>query len=105
MDKKLHFHSNHSFRDAPIDIRIRNLSSFNEVTLFAEMRDNFGSLWKSNAKFKANSKGEIDLAIAMPLAGTYSDRDSTGLFWSMLPVLDDAPKIRTPLQPLITKLH
>src|SRR5699024_7138913 len=89
---------------ASLEVQITNLPPFDIVTLRAEMRDNFGTNWKSSATFKVDSKGEINLATAKPISGTYCTPDVTGLFWSMVPQVNDKQKKRTPLKPLETKL-
>src|SRR5699024_8120099 len=102
MGNKLLIQASHSFRDAQVTIQVNNVSPFDEVILIAKMRDNFGVDWKSHAKFKADSNGEINTATEKPLDGTYSEPDRMGLFWSMSPVSNDIPKERTPLEPLKT---
>lgn len=92
------------FIDAKLDIRVTNLLPNEIVTIKAEMLDNLGVAWKSFAKFKTDSEGEIDLANAKPLSGTYDMPDTHGLFWSMSPVVTTQTKKRTPLKPLEVKL-
>src|SRR5690625_1274675 len=99
-----HVTQNSYLIDTSLDIHITNLSPFDIVTLKGEMRDNFGTNWKSGATFKVDSKGEINLATAKPILGTYCTPDVTGLFWSMVPQVNDKQKKRTPLKPLETKL-
>ncbi len=93
-----------SFIDTALQIRIINLPSCEVVTLKAEMCDNLGKNWGSFAELMSNDEGEINLATAKPISGTYLTPDVTGLFWSMSPISNDKPKRRTPLKPLETKL-
>lgn len=90
--------------DTQLEIRISNLLPQEVVTLKAEMLDNLGVNWESFATFASDSKGQINLATAQPLQGTYDTPDINGLFWSMSPILAAQPKERTPLKPLETKL-
>lgn len=99
-----HIRQNSYLIDTSLNIQITNLPPFDIVTLRAEMRDNYGTNWKSSATFKVDSKGEINLATAKPISGTYCPPDVTGLFWSMVPQVNDKQKKRTPLKPLETKL-
>lgn len=71
--------------DEPIEIEIRGLHPFQEIQLIAEVTDEAGELWGSNAKFQANQEGNVSLGLQAPFEGTYEDIDSMGLFWSMQP--------------------
>ncbi|HLR68836.1 MAG TPA: acyl-CoA thioesterase/bile acid-CoA:amino acid N-acyltransferase family protein [Virgibacillus sp.] len=104
MKPEFHVTQNSSLIDTTLEIRINNLPPSEVVTLKAEMCDNIGTKWESFAKFKSGSEGEINLATAQPITGTYLTPDVTGLFWSMSPITNDKPKRRTPLKPLETKL-
>lgn len=95
---------NSTLIDTSLEIRITNLPASELVTLKAEMCDNFGTKWESFVELMSDSKGEINLATAQPISGTYFTPDETGLFWSMIPISNDKPKRRTPLKPLETKL-
>lgn len=90
--------------DTTMEIKITNLPVDERVMLKAEMRDNFGTNWESFAEFISTVEGEIDLAKAQPISGTYDTVDVMGLFWSMIPKVDNELKRRTPLKPLETKL-
>jgi dienelactone hydrolase len=47
--------------------------------------------YRSEARFKADAQGRIDLAQAVPSAGSYSRADLRGLFWSMNPAPAGTP--------------
>lgn len=47
------------------------------------------SLYRAEAKFKADAAGKIDLATAKPVSGSYKRADVRGLFWSQVPVAGD----------------
>lgn len=104
MKPTIHVTQSSSLINVPPEIRITNLASDEVVTLKAEMCDNVGVKWNSFAEFMSNSDGEINVATARPISGTYSTPDVTGLFWSMVPVPNTIPKRRTLLKPLETKL-
>ncbi|MDN4607001.1 acyl-CoA thioesterase/bile acid-CoA:amino acid N-acyltransferase family protein [Sporosarcina highlanderae] len=95
---------NNSLIDTKMEILITNLPPCGIVTLKAEMCDNLGMTWESFAEFMSDDEGEINLANAKPISGTYSTPDVMGLFWSMKPIPNDKPKAKTPLKPLKTKL-
>lgn len=103
MNPVIHVAQNSSLLDTSLEIQISNLPPHQVVTVQAKMRDNLGTSWQSFAEFKSDSKGEINLAKAQPLSGTYSTSDTMGLFWSMIPLTYE-PKRKTPLQPLETKI-
>lgn len=104
MKPKFHVTQNSPLIDTTLEIRITNLPSDEVVMLKAEMYDNLGMHWESFAELMSDDKGEINLATAQPISGTYLTPDVTGLFWSMSPIPNDKPKRRTPLKPLETKL-
>ncbi|WP_432355582.1 acyl-CoA thioesterase/BAAT N-terminal domain-containing protein [Sporosarcina sp. A2] len=102
MIPSIHVKQNSSLIDTSLEILITNLQPLELVILKAEMCDNGGTNWEAYAEFMSDSKGEIDLATARPISGTYFVPDVTGLFWSMIPVSSENRK--TPLKPLETKL-
>lgn len=89
--------------DTSVTVRAGNLTPGGIFTIHAAMYDNFGTKWESSAKYRADGNGEVDLAAAQPLSGTYSTPDAAGLFWSMTPVSDAKRKERTPLKALETE--
>lgn len=72
-----------SLADQKLTIRLLGFEPYQEVTLEADVRDHLNRPWKSNAMFKANAQGEVDLGSQKPASGTYNIVDSMGLFWSM----------------------
>lgn len=105
MKPKFHVTQNSPLIDTTLEIRITNLPADDVVMLKAKMYDNLGIRCESFAEVMSDDKGEINLATAQPISGTYLSPDVTGLFWSMSPTLDDQPKKRTPLKSLETKLY
>src|SRR5689334_537266 len=69
--------------DEPVRIHLSGFRPGQRVTLRAEMADDAGQRWRSWAEFAANEAGDVDVATAAPLAGSYSSVDAMGFFWSM----------------------
>jgi hypothetical protein len=90
--------------DDPVRIHLRGFAPGQRVTLRAAMADDAGQRWRSWAEFAANDAGDVDLATAAPLAGSYSSADAIGLFWSMARADDEdnepATFARTTTHPL-----
>jgi dienelactone hydrolase len=70
---------------APFSITVTGLKPGEEATLTARSTDAAGITWESNAIFKADSDGVVDVARQAPLSGTYADADILGPLWSMKP--------------------
>lgn len=102
MTPTIHMSDKNLFIDQPIEITVLGLDPHETFTLKATMRDNFGNDWSSYAQFTSDEQGEIDVAKATPIEGTYEEADVYGLFWSMYRVPNHTEKKRTPLQPLKT---
>ena len=65
-----------------INIELDNLPQNKSITLHAYRR-NWEGLIYSFARFKTDSKGQIQLNKDKPILATYSGVDSLGIFWSM----------------------
>lgn len=84
----------------PLSIVIEGLPPDTAVTLVAErgvsewgMPDDQFKRYRAEATFRSDAKGTIDLATAKPNKGSsYTSADVRGLFWSMMPTKDAAPK-------------
>lgn len=77
----------------PVSIRLEGFPPGAEITVTAERPvvpwgapPTAKSLYRSEARFKADAEGKVDLALAKPISGSYRGADARGLFWSMLPV-------------------
>ncbi|GKV68648.1 acyl-CoA thioesterase [Sporosarcina sp. NCCP-2716] len=99
----IHVRQDSPLLDTPVWLRAGNLTPGGVFTIHAAMYDNLGTKWESSAKYRADGNGEIDLAAAEPLAGSYSSADAAGLFWSMTPVPNAERRERTPLKALVTE--
>jgi dienelactone hydrolase len=71
--------------DAPVNVRVAMKSPHSLATIEARAEID-GTSYRSWALYRADAAGEVDLATAVPLAGTYADADRMGLFWSMQPL-------------------
>lgn len=72
--------------DQPVHIRLAGFAPDQRVTLQAQMQDEGKQTWRSEATFKADAAGVIDVSTQPPLTGAYTGVDGMGLFWSMAPV-------------------
>jgi len=94
--------------DQPIAIEIGGLISGERIGVKARMRDDRKRLWESHAIFAADDSGCVSLAEHPPVAGSYSDIDGMGLFWSL--AMDSArsgpttPFTKKELRPAIVEL-
>jgi dienelactone hydrolase len=55
------------------------------ITIKARSTDVKNTLWQSEAQFKADAGGNVDVAAQAPLSGRYSGAEIFGLLWSMKP--------------------
>jgi dienelactone hydrolase len=76
--------------DRSVQLKISELAPRDKVTVSATALDYLHTQWRSQAAFRADSRGVVDLGHARPLSGTYSDVDGMGLLWSMNPPADNA---------------
>ncbi len=77
-----------SLLDEPISIKLSSLPSHKKIRLTLSCIDGCKQIWQSNASFLTDTQGELDLASANALSGTYTGIDPEGLFWSMSPLCD-----------------
>ncbi|XP_076996528.1 bile acid-CoA:amino acid N-acyltransferase-like isoform X2 [Tamandua tetradactyla] len=71
--------------DEPVHIRATGLPPSQVVTFEASLEDEKGNLFHSQAYYRANEAGEVDLEHASALGGDYVGVHPTGLFWSLKP--------------------
>uniref|UniRef100_A0A4X2JVH5 Bile acid-CoA:amino acid N-acyltransferase n=1 Tax=Vombatus ursinus TaxID=29139 RepID=A0A4X2JVH5_VOMUR len=72
--------------DEPLCIRATGLNPFQMVTFKASLMDEKGKLFQSQAFYKADETGNVDLEQAAALGGDYVGIHPMGLFWSLKPV-------------------
>lgn len=74
------------FFDEAIQIRLVGFAPNKQVTVNAELKDDAGTLWKSQASYITNDNGIADLSVVPPSSGNYRSIDPNGLLWSMKPL-------------------
>ncbi|GCE15501.1 acyl-CoA thioesterase/bile acid-CoA:amino acid N-acyltransferase family protein [Tengunoibacter tsumagoiensis] len=72
--------------DETVNIRLIYLLPEQLVTLRMTICDEMGRIWDSWAMFRANTHGVVDVSEQPPLAGSYTECDAMGLFWSLQPL-------------------
>ncbi|ALM86705.1 acyl-CoA thioesterase/bile acid-CoA:amino acid N-acyltransferase family protein [Bordetella sp. N] len=97
--------------DALIDearrIVLRGITPGARVTVRARTPRGHGVAWTSEAQFRADDQGVVDLGRQAPLQGSYTSADAMGLLWSQVPevegqrdvFLDDVTR------PMVTELE
>ncbi|XP_062945142.1 peroxisomal succinyl-coenzyme A thioesterase-like [Cynocephalus volans] len=71
--------------DEPVRIAVRGLAPEQPVTLRASLRDEKGALFRAHARYRADANGELDLARAPALGGSFAGLEPMGLFWALEP--------------------
>ncbi len=66
------------------DLHIAGAPPGSTVTVVATMEDDNGICWRSEARFEADLRREIDPALQASSGGTYEGVDPAGLYWSMV---------------------
>jgi dienelactone hydrolase len=69
--------------DEEVCIRALGMSPQQQILIRAATQDDLGRRWSSQAAFRADASGTVDLAAQKPISGTYRDMSPMGLFWSM----------------------
>jgi dienelactone hydrolase len=88
--------------DEAVRIRVEGAPPGREVRLRASATDADGGSWRSEAVFRADRRGRIDVATASPTEGTYSGVAPMGLLWSMRREAPPAAAAaRAPIQDLL----
>jgi dienelactone hydrolase len=75
--------SNGAFIDEDLCIRLCGLAPHQKVRILATTEDDENRRWNSDALFRADARGEVDLATQESTEGTYRGVAPMGLFWSM----------------------
>uniref|UniRef100_A0A8D1PYI0 Acyl-coenzyme A thioesterase 4-like n=1 Tax=Sus scrofa TaxID=9823 RepID=A0A8D1PYI0_PIG len=71
--------------DEPVRIAVRGLAPGQRVTLRASLRDEKGALFRAHARYCADADGQLDLARAPALGGSFVGLEPMGLFWALEP--------------------
>lgn len=83
MAAKIHVSSINSYIDEQLTIKITGCKENTKVTVHAITYDEKQKKFRSYATFIANKKGIVDISSQQPIAGSYGEADTAGLFWSM----------------------
>ena len=82
----------------PFSVRLQGLPANSEIRVSAERPvSGYGpaagkrSIYYAEARFQSDAHGNLDLAGAQPLSGSYRSADLRGLLWSMVPTKNEAP--------------
>ncbi|KAM9202492.1 acyl-coenzyme A thioesterase 1-like [Dugong dugon] len=71
--------------DQPVNIKVHGLAPEQKVTLRASLRDDKGALFRAHARYCADRDGELDLARAPALGGSFAGLEPMGLIWALEP--------------------
>ncbi|XP_076965243.1 acyl-coenzyme A thioesterase 1-like isoform X2 [Callospermophilus lateralis] len=71
--------------DQPLHIAVQGLAPEQQVTLRASLSDEKGALFQAHARYRADAGGELDLARAPALGGSFAGLEPMGLIWAMEP--------------------
>ena len=71
--------------DEPVRIAVRGLAPGQRVTLRASLRDEKGALFRAHARYCADANGQLDLARAPALGGSFVGLEPMGLLWALEP--------------------
>lgn len=74
---------NGAFIDEDVRIRLSGFAPHQRVRIHATTEDDENRRWSSDAQFRADAQGEVDLAKHESTGGTYRGVAPMGLFWSM----------------------
>jgi Acyl-CoA thioester hydrolase/BAAT N-terminal region len=69
--------------DMPLSLRVSDAGPRADVTLTVETTDAGGERWRSQAVYRADAAGAVDVARSPALSGTYKGVDGQGPLWSM----------------------
>ncbi|XP_004371080.2 acyl-coenzyme A thioesterase 1 isoform X1 [Trichechus manatus latirostris] len=71
--------------DEPVHITVHGLTPGQRVTLRASLRDEKGAHFRAHARYCADGGGELDLARAPALGGSFAGLEPMGLIWALEP--------------------
>jgi dienelactone hydrolase len=81
--------------DEEVCIRVQGLLPQQQILIRAATLDDLGRRWTSQAAFRADASGIVDLALQKPISGGYAGVSPMGLFWSMRFEAQDSNKHMT----------
>jgi dienelactone hydrolase len=74
-----------SLVDAPLRVSVAGCRPDQAVTIRAQVDDPRRGRWRSEAVYRADGAGAVDLASACPVGGAYRGADPLGLLWTLAP--------------------
>jgi dienelactone hydrolase len=74
---------NSAFVDEDVRVCLNGLAAASLISIHAATKDDIGQRWNSQARFRADSSGVVDVSVHESLAGSYRGVAPMGLFWSM----------------------
>jgi dienelactone hydrolase len=77
-------------------IRAAGIQPDERISIEAALVDGAGQTWASQAEFKADAQGNIDVSKQAPVAGSYKEISGMGLIWSMRPTAKNVSIYRPP---------
>ncbi|XP_008068864.1 acyl-coenzyme A thioesterase 1 [Carlito syrichta] len=80
--------------DTPVRISVRGLAPGQPVTMRASLRDERGARFRAHARYRADARGELDLARAPALGGSFAGLEPMGLLWALEPEACEPPWAR-----------
>jgi hypothetical protein len=80
-----------SLFDQPVHIVVSGLDPDRTVTVGLRSADTLGQVWTSQAVFRSNGSGKVDLASAPAMSGSYRGVDPMGLIDTLQPASGQAP--------------
>jgi dienelactone hydrolase len=83
MNPHIELAPNPALVDQPVGLRLKGFAPGQIVILQAQLEDDANQVWTSHATFQSDVYGVVDVPTQQPLAGSYTDVDGMGLFWSM----------------------
>jgi dienelactone hydrolase len=80
---RIRVNASSALADQAVDVTVTGLVPGQQVTVTAQASDADGRVWRAQARFTADPRGDADLGSSAPVSGSYSGADGMGLFWSM----------------------
>lgn len=69
--------------DDPFAVTVTGLTPTTNYTLRTELYSGSGTIWRSEAQFRADAKGTFDTGRDAPVNGPWTDADLLGPFWTL----------------------
>lgn len=90
---------NRVLMDEPAMIRVTGLNAGEQILIKADLTDGANQAWASQAEFKADAEGVVEVSKQAPAGGSYKEASAMGLIWSMRPTARNVTVYRPPQNP------